>query len=94
MPISLANIGWKTYMINGSWDVIMFGLILYWWVETKGRTLEEVDEAIEGVKHSDVPNINLILKGKEELGEVEVRELGRGRGTGRGRVEGEGRKVG
>jgi hypothetical protein len=77
MPISLEHIGWKTYMINGSWDVVMFVVILFWWVETKGRTLEEVDEAIEGVKHSDVPNIKLILRGKEELGEVEVRELGR-----------------
>ncbi|KAJ5690891.1 hypothetical protein N7462_005283 [Penicillium macrosclerotiorum] len=39
MPICLGNIGWKMYMINASWDIITFGLIAYYWVETKGMTL-------------------------------------------------------
>lgn len=69
MPISLANIAWKTYMINGAWDVIVVLLLWYYWVETKGKTLEEIDEAIEGTKHTNVPNLNLIYKGKEDLNE-------------------------
>lgn len=28
MPIGLANIGWKMYMVNASWDVIIIGLIV------------------------------------------------------------------
>lgn len=28
MPIGLANLGWKMYMINGSWDIITFILIV------------------------------------------------------------------
>lgn len=28
MPIGLENIGWKMYMINGSWDIITFILIV------------------------------------------------------------------
>lgn len=28
MPIALQNITWKTYIINGSWDVITFFLIV------------------------------------------------------------------
>ena len=39
MPIALANIGWKTYMINGSWDVLMVIALMYYWVETKGKYL-------------------------------------------------------
>lgn len=28
MPIGLANIGWKMYLVNASWDVVIFGLIV------------------------------------------------------------------
>lgn len=28
MPIGLGNIGWKMYMINASWDVVILGLIV------------------------------------------------------------------
>ena len=76
MPIALNNIGWKTYMINGAWDVIMVGLIGYYWVETKGRSLEEIDRVFEGVKHSDVPDLEMIYKGKEEIDVALRTEIG------------------
>ena len=78
MPIALENIGWKTYMINGAWNVVIVGIILWFWVETKGRTLEEIDEVLEGAKHSDVPDLEMIYKGKEEVGAAvaaEVKEM-------------------
>jgi hypothetical protein len=28
MPIGLNNIGWKMYMVNASWDIIILGLIV------------------------------------------------------------------
>lgn len=28
MPIGLANIGWKMYMVNGSWDIVILILIV------------------------------------------------------------------
>lgn len=28
MPIGLNNIGWKMYMVNGSWDIVILGLIV------------------------------------------------------------------
>jgi hypothetical protein len=28
MPIGLANIGWKMYYVNSSWDIVIFGLIV------------------------------------------------------------------
>lgn len=69
MPIAISNIGWKTYMINGAWDCIMIVLIAWFWVETKGKTLEELDVVFEGEKHSDVPDLELIYQGKEGLSE-------------------------
>jgi hypothetical protein len=28
MPIGLANIGWKMYMVNASWDIVIVVLIV------------------------------------------------------------------
>lgn len=30
MPIGLANIGWKMYMVNASWDIVIVVLIVSW----------------------------------------------------------------
>lgn len=44
-----------------------------YWVETKGKTLEEIDAIFEGEKHSSVPDVELLRQGKEhiDVGEVE-----------------------
>lgn len=85
MPIGLANIGWKMYMVNASWDIVIVAIIVsircplfsspimltfiqaVYWVETKGRTLEEIDAIFEGQKHSSVPDVELVRTGKEKL---------------------------
>ncbi len=36
-------------------------------METKGKTLEEIDAIFEGQKHSDIPNIEDIRLGKATL---------------------------
>ncbi|RFU27656.1 hypothetical protein B7463_g8683, partial [Scytalidium lignicola] len=76
-PYALAAIGWKTYMINGAWDVLELAFVLLYWVETKGKTLEEVDELIDGEKHSDVPDLEVIMAGKLDFSDlvVEGREV-------------------
>lgn len=51
MPIAIANITWKIYLINGAWDVFAALAVAYWWIETKGKSLEEIDEMIEGKKY-------------------------------------------
>lgn len=38
-----------------------------YWVETKGKTLEEIDAIFEGHKHSDVPDVELVRRGQEKL---------------------------
>ncbi|ORY35341.1 general substrate transporter [Naematelia encephala] len=67
MPIGLTNIGWKMYMINGSWDIVILALIAVYWVETKGKSLEEIDAIFEGVKHSDVPDVEEVRLGREQV---------------------------
>lgn len=66
-PFALRNIGWKTYMIFGSADIIMIILVSIYWVETRGLTLEEVDAKFHGVKHSDVPDLKEVEGKTPEL---------------------------
>jgi hypothetical protein len=68
MPIGLNNITWKMYFVNGSWDIVILGMIIYyWWVKTKGKTLEEIDALFEGEKHSSVPDVEMVRKGREQI---------------------------
>lgn len=57
-------------MMNGSWDVLEVLFIWFYWVETKGKTLEEIDEVLDGKKHSDVPDLENIRRGKTDLGDI------------------------
>ncbi|CAD6447398.1 26570adc-fcd2-46a6-9a65-d6da9bd97b33 [Sclerotinia trifoliorum] len=61
-PFAQEAMGWKIYMMNGAWDVLEVGLIWKYWVETRGKTLEEIDEMFEGIKHSDVPDLKDVVE--------------------------------
>lgn len=76
-PFALEAIGWKTYMINGAWDVLELVVVLVTWVETRGRTLEEIDENLDGVVHSDVPKLETLMgvPQAERVGIVEALDL-------------------
>lgn len=63
-PYALEAIGWKTYMINGAWDVVQLIYVMIFWVETKGRTLEGIDEIFDGIRHSDGPSVNEVAAGQ------------------------------
>jgi hypothetical protein len=46
----------------------------YFWVETKGRTLEEIDAIFEGEKHSSVPDVERVRLGQATLDVAKVEE--------------------
>lgn len=46
----------------------------YYWVETKGTTIEEIDALFDGEKHSSVPDVELVRTGKEKLDLKQVEE--------------------
>jgi hypothetical protein len=66
-PFALEAIGWKTYMINASWDVLEVLFIIFVWVETSNKTLEEIDEAIEGQVHFDAPVLTAVMAGDYDI---------------------------
>jgi hypothetical protein len=63
-PYALENIKWKTYMINGAWGVLQVIYVVIFWVETKGKSLEEIDQLFDGFKHSDGPDISEAMHGR------------------------------
>jgi len=80
LPIGITNIGWKMYIVNASWDWLFLAFIVIFWVETKGRTLEEIDE-IFGQMHSSVHDIEAVRKGQTTVGGVTPDELHAAGGT-------------
>lgn len=54
LPIAIAKISWRYYAIVGGWNVLIIALMWWLFIETKGRTLEEIDEIFEGVLHTTV----------------------------------------
>ncbi|KAI7277653.1 hypothetical protein KC345_g6498 [Hortaea werneckii] len=67
MPVALDNIGYMTYFVNGAWDVLVIIIIAVFWVETKGKTLEELDVIFEGEKHSDAPELVPVYRGEANI---------------------------
>ncbi|KAJ7758148.1 MFS sugar transporter-like protein [Mycena maculata] len=65
-PFALANIGWKIYMINAAWDALEIPFVMWYWIETQGKTLEEIDELLDGVKHSNAPDLEKVMRGEVE----------------------------
>lgn len=53
------------YFINGAWDILIVVAIAYYWIETKGKSLEEIDASIEGVRYSDVSGIEDVIRDED-----------------------------
>ncbi|KAF5602894.1 hexose transporter [Fusarium subglutinans] len=51
-PIALEAISWRLYFIIGAWDVLETIFVAIFWVETKGLSLEEIDELFERVVYN------------------------------------------
>ena len=64
-PYALDSIGWKTYMINGAWDVLQVVFLAIYWVETKGKTLEEIDEIFDGPSAANAIHVKDVIEGRD-----------------------------
>ena len=64
-PFALETIGWKFYIINAAWDVVQVNepynelltkatIIFLYYQETRGKTLEAIDEVFDGRRHTQV----------------------------------------
>lgn len=52
-PLAIERIAWRYYAINAGWNVGILAIVIWLFVETKGRTLEEMDELFDGTVHTN-----------------------------------------
>lgn len=68
-PIAIKNISWRYYAINAGWNVAIVIFVQWLFVNTVGKTLEEVDEIFDGAVHTDGIHIGdgktIVLDGVE-----------------------------
>ncbi|KAH7156628.1 hexose transporter [Dactylonectria macrodidyma] len=55
-PIALQAISWRLYFILGAWDFLESLFVRFFWVETKGLSLEEIDQLFNGDRLYDQPS--------------------------------------
>ena len=48
LSYAMADLGWKFYLINASYNIVFLVIIYLTWVETKGVPLEEIALKFEG----------------------------------------------
>ena len=63
-PYMITALGRKMYITNKSWNILFVVFVAFYWVETKGKMLEEIDVFFDGEKHSDMPNLGDVNVGK------------------------------
>ncbi|EFX02370.1 hexose transporter [Grosmannia clavigera kw1407] len=71
-PYMFSAIGWKTYIVNASWNVLFLVWVYFFWVETRDKNLEEIDELFDGIRHSDVPTLKQMREKTAAVSVVEV----------------------
>ncbi|OJJ50293.1 hypothetical protein ASPZODRAFT_58497 [Penicilliopsis zonata CBS 506.65] len=63
MPVAIERIGWKLYIVFAVWVLVEAAVVYFFLVETRGRTLEELDHIFQ----SDNPRKASIAKKKLTL---------------------------
>ncbi|VUC31178.1 unnamed protein product [Clonostachys rosea] len=64
-PIALEAISWRLYFVLGAWDFLEAVFVKLFWVETKGLSLEAIDEIFNGKRDLGEPKIE--VEGNDEV---------------------------
>lgn len=71
-PYLFESIGWKTYMTNATWNFLFIFYVYFFWVETKGKTLEETGDLFDRINGSVAANMDDADSGKDGVRTNEV----------------------
>jgi hypothetical protein len=72
-PVAIANSGWKFYILYIVWDAFGVVVIYFTFVETRGRSLEELDELFESdnPKKASLQVREVVVRGDGSVKRVE-----------------------
>ncbi|KAF2087376.1 general substrate transporter [Saccharata proteae CBS 121410] len=73
-PVAMQKIGWKTYVIFVVWDALQAVVVYFFIPETKGRTLEELDDIFSAPnpRKASTRKRKVVVEGKNSSTAVEV----------------------
>ncbi|KAJ3841779.1 general substrate transporter [Lentinula raphanica] len=74
-PIALQRIGWKYYIVYVCWDIFECTMIWFFAVETRGRTLEELNDIFEAPNPVKASLAKKKIAVVEKGGQVEVMDV-------------------
>jgi len=74
-PVALKNIGYWFYVFFVFWDCFEFFFIYFFFVETKGRTLEELDEVFEHKNPRKASTRKMVVRRQELLGKQGINDV-------------------
>lgn len=70
IPYAMAWSGWGFYLISAGWCVLECVVMFFYFPETSGMTLEEIDIVFDGIKHFDGEGVNgIFIEGQEVIQE-------------------------
>ncbi|OQV04538.1 hypothetical protein CLAIMM_09401 [Cladophialophora immunda] len=74
-PVALKNIKYWFYVFFVFWDCFEFLFIYFFFVETKGRTLEELDEVFEAKNPRKASTMKVMVRRREIVGKDGARDV-------------------
>jgi hypothetical protein len=74
-PVALTAIRWKYYLCYIAWLVIQSVVVWFFYIETKGHSLESIAVCFDG-EDAKVGGLAATAKGRELLGQIEGLEHG------------------
>ncbi|EFW98607.1 phosphoribosyl diphosphate synthase isoform 4 [Grosmannia clavigera kw1407] len=72
IPIGLANIKWRFYLVGICWNTLVTVVIFFTYLETKGLTLEQIDKRFQGVPRDQLDSIVEVYNGEKPILETEI----------------------
>ncbi|KAK6850341.1 hypothetical protein PG995_014174 [Apiospora arundinis] len=67
LPLALQHLGWRLWIINGACNLLFFAFVWWYWIEIRGKTLEEIDALFDGGKRSQSPDVAEVLSGMADV---------------------------
>lgn len=58
LPFAMNGLGWKFYIINACYDIIIIPIVIFLWIETKGVNLDTIGEVLYDEGEQDEENVS------------------------------------
>ncbi|GKT97547.1 hypothetical protein Ct61P_15397 [Colletotrichum tofieldiae] len=72
IPIGLAGISWRFYIVGVVWNTLMALVIYFAYMETKGLTLEQIDKRFNGIPRDHLDDVIEAYDGGKPITEGEL----------------------